>query len=817
MGELVRRVSVLAVLFTLISPIIASLSPTPSDNESKSPGSNTIITGPKLANVIDPGLDVILNQVPLDHSLDVIIQFSNAEAGELEADWLLERGFTPLHSTWFIPGILATGTADQILGLRYHPRLKWVEWNAPMKNHMNLTNEVIHALDAWDRKPMDADGSAGPTTDGSGVSVIVLDSGIDATHPDLDYEPQDPDNPSLPSGDDKVIYNAKLDQGSGTSTPNFLWVPAQNTDTTSGHGTHCAGTVAGNGDASAGDVLGVAPGAWLIGLSMGDGPLTIDEYTGLEYAAELTSPGSQTQKLWNIRVVTNSWGPGFPFDSLDANDLSVQAIEKLVREHNVAVVFANGNDGGDGSDDRSNIFAKVPAAIGVAASTRDGAGMADFSSRGDSSDITTWPDVSAPGVDIWSAAARASMIGSLTGIGDVGSGELDYWYLAISGTSMATPHVAGILALMWQVAPGMRMSNLPDDLPDTSNPMLEDPNNGIAPPAEAQREIHESEAILKLTSRFIDSSSNEYGLADMPIDHIQGYGLVNAEHAVALARTLQQLRDPNGDGVDDADVSVLDAHAIYLSTLVDTTEIKGATGLVTEWTGDYASINNDWPPQQDPDRRIWIPEGAYRVRAVLETDLSFDPLAPTIGNVRLRLDQDGDGAYETEEQEEIILDFDGGLDEGEWWQFSVIGTAAGFQFTPNPSTNGGQIPYKIRVEVELVPGVVEMDVNQSRGWQTVGEGQSMVEFERIWVADPAWSAPIEEPEGIDAIIIWLQEHAWVPIIFALLVLILLVGMNEKTQHFVLDMVDRWRYGDEAWTDEGDLEDDVLDAMLVPDG
>ena len=221
----------------------------------------------------------------------------------------------------------------------------------------------------------------------------------------------------------------------------------------------------------------------------------------------LSKPGSATQQAWNIKGVTNSWGPGFPFDSIDANDLTVQIIEKITIENNVAVIFANGNDGGEGDEDQSNIFAKVPAAIGVAASNRDGIGMSDFSSRGDMSDRDTWPDVTAPGVDIWSAAARATMIGAGTGAGDLGSGELDYYYLAISGTSMATPHVAGLAALLWQAAPSLKMSNYDEDLDSSGNPTLHDPS-GISPPQEAEREIHEIEAILKLTSDYITEGEN---------------------------------------------------------------------------------------------------------------------------------------------------------------------------------------------------------------------------------------------------------------------------------------------------------------------
>ena len=105
---------------------------------------------------------------------------------------------------------------------------------------MDTTVDVISAREAWDMAQLRADGgfdigSTGPR--GSGVSVIVLDSGIDATHPDMNYAPQSVNNPNTPGLEDKVIYNAKLDQGTGVGTPGFAWIPLQNTDTTSGHGT----------------------------------------------------------------------------------------------------------------------------------------------------------------------------------------------------------------------------------------------------------------------------------------------------------------------------------------------------------------------------------------------------------------------------------------------------------------------------------------------------------------------------------------------------------------------------------------------------
>ena len=126
---------------------------------------------------------------------------------------------------------------------------------------------------------------------------------------------------------------------------------------------------------------------------------------------------------------------------------------------------------------------------------------------------------------------------------------------------MATPHVAGLAALLWQAAPSLKMSNYDEDLDSIGNPTLHDPS-GISPPQVAEREIHEIEAILKLTSDYITEGENlpgnsSLGLNNHTLDYAQGYGLVNADNAVALALTLQRMRDENGDGlVDNEDVEV---------------------------------------------------------------------------------------------------------------------------------------------------------------------------------------------------------------------------------------------------------------------
>ncbi|MDP7001395.1 MAG: S8 family serine peptidase, partial [Candidatus Poseidoniaceae archaeon] len=729
----------------------------------------------------------------------------------------------PLHRTHVVPAIFATGPARAIAELANEESVKWVEWNSPIEFLMNQTVDTISARDVWDREVLGEDmttSSEHQLIRGDGVTVVVLDSGIDATHPDLDYNPQSPANPSTPSPTDKVIYNAKLDQGSGSATPNFVWLPMQNTDTTSGHGTHCAGTVAGNGDASADDKLGVAPNSWLIGLSMGEAVFTIDEYSALEYVYDLSEPGSSTQAAWNIRVVTNSWGPGFPFDSADSNDLTVQIIDKLSWDNNVAVIFANGNDGGDGSDDRSNIFAKVPSAIGVAAANRNGVGMSSFSSRGDASDITTWPDIAAPGVDIWSAAARATMIGGGTGAGDIGSGDLDYYYLAISGTSMATPHVAGLVALMFQAAPTLQMSSVDEDLTEEGDPSLHDPT-GSAPPATASRPIHEAELILKLTADRITTgenlatSVNDSGINSRTLDYAQGYGMVNAEKAVAVALALHQLRDTNGDGqTDNFAVTVWDAVNLTEGILYDNPVTRSGDQLTSNWDGEFAvfSSGSDFPPASAHRKEIWVPAGTTRVVA----DMNYQPLptnilCPTGANLRLALDKDGDGMYEEDNINGVELTFQGGTEEGAWWGFDVQGNAAGTCLTPNPSTTGPRSPYDVELNIWLEPGEYTLTRNQSRDWAVTGLESSDVTFERSWFLHVgADSTVVEEKTGIEGMFSWMQENWFVPIMIGLMLLSLIVVLNEGTRNAVSE----WRRNRRESRNDYEGEE-VFEAEILP--
>ena len=211
-----------------------------------------------------------------------------------------------------------------------------------------------------------------------------------------------------------------------------------------------------------------------------------------------------------IKVTNNSYGPtgGGAFDP---NSATVKLQRALVDE-GVVTVWANGNDGGDGSTSLSNPPGMDPTGgiISVASfndqdtGTRDGV-VSDFSSRGQAGDQSTYPDISAPGENITSACRLYLPICS-TGLDPQnGPGATDIGtFNTISGTSMAAPHIAGIVAQLFQANPA-------------------------ATPAQV-------EAALKTTAyKFTDGAAYEAGpLGTTSFD--KGYGLVDVVAAANAVR-----------------------------------------------------------------------------------------------------------------------------------------------------------------------------------------------------------------------------------------------------------------------------------------
>jgi subtilisin family serine protease len=236
--------------------------------------------------------------------------------------------------------------------------------------------------------------------DGHGVTVAVLDTGVDATHPDL--------------------------AGQIDETESF--VPGESVADINGHGTHVASTIAGTGAASGGDYKGVAPGADLIvGKVLGgtDG-YGADSWVmaGMQWAAE-SGADIVSMSLGDDSVVS------------DGSDPMSQLVDALSAQYGTLFVIASGNAG----PETIGPPGAAASALTVGAVDKQDA-LAYFSSTGPVTGAgAIKPDIVAPGVDITAARSQEAA--------DGGEGM----YQTMSGTSMATPHVSGAAAILAQRHP----------------------------------------------------------------------------------------------------------------------------------------------------------------------------------------------------------------------------------------------------------------------------------------------------------------------------------------------------------------------------
>ncbi|MFF3563412.1 S8 family serine peptidase [Streptomyces sp. NPDC002574] len=247
--------------------------------------------------------------------------------------------------------------------------------------------------------------------DGTGIKIAVLDTGVDTRHPDL------------PAG--TKVVKAENFSDAADVTDHF------------GHGTHVASIAAGTGAKSGGKYKGVAPGAQIISGKVLDDEGFGDDagiIKGLEWAA------AQGARIVNLSLGGTDT-PGVDPIEATVNRLSAGPDAPLF-------VIAAGNEGEEAEDSTIGSPGSADAALTVGAVDKNDS-LADFSSRGPRvGDGAIKPDVTAPGVDITAAAAKGSVIDTDPDVPHPADG-----YLTISGTSMATPHVAGAAAILAQEHP----------------------------------------------------------------------------------------------------------------------------------------------------------------------------------------------------------------------------------------------------------------------------------------------------------------------------------------------------------------------------
>lgn len=320
---------------------------------------------------------------------------------------------------------------------------------------------------------------------GKGVTVGVIDSGVDVTHPDL-----------------APIVAAQADFSTGAPATGEVHDYI-------GHGTAVASILAGSGAASGGRYRGVAPGARLVSAKVGDWEVT---ESAVIAAMEWTA-GAQHARVVNMSL-------GFP-NTAGSDPLEI-AVDEMTEKYGTLFVVAAGNDGNNGNDQNNGDDyiigspADAASAFSVGAVDRDDR-LAAFSSRGPGLDgDAIKPEITGPGVDITHALSS-----------DVGSGSYAMGY----GTSFAAPHVAGSAAILAQRHPGWTHAHLKAALMGTARPA-----EGLGAYAQGAGRVDVARAVHSTLLADPPSLSMGTQTTDQPITKAVGYRNLGARPVTAALR-----------------------------------------------------------------------------------------------------------------------------------------------------------------------------------------------------------------------------------------------------------------------------------------
>jgi len=356
-------------------------------------------------------LEATARDAPDDRELAVIVVLRQDATGARVAQ--LEQDIATLDAQrrfQFVDGFAGVVDAGELRELAAAPEVAHVELDAPVRAFNASAQSSFGVTAARTAVPgLDGDADGDASYSPADLVAAVIDTGVDAAHVNLDGGKvlafQDFTEPT---------YDTALD---GPYDDN-------------GHGTHVAATIAGDGDGDA-DGRGVAPRAGIVGLKVLDADGS-GSTSGVIAAIEWARANRAT---FGIEVINMSLGSD---GCSDGSGAEADAIDAAVAS-GLVVAVAAGNEGAG----RCTIGSPgaVDSAITVGAMADQGVGgfyMADFSSRGTTLDGRIKPDVVAPGVRIRSARANTTN-----------------GYAIFSGTSMATPFVAGVALLMRDQNPAL--------------------------------------------------------------------------------------------------------------------------------------------------------------------------------------------------------------------------------------------------------------------------------------------------------------------------------------------------------------------------
>lgn len=356
------------------------------------------------------------------NTLPLIIDFDHEPTAEDVA--MLEREVGYEHE-WNLPLIHAVAgriAHDMILETTTLPGVVMLELDGILQVQ-NGDAAVVHEVDLAQQQT---------GYDGSGVTVAVIDTGIDSLHVGLDDH--DDDNSTY---DPKVI--GFYDPVNNPDKTNGTEIQAYDDQ---GHGTHCAGTVAGTG-APTYEHAGMAPQANLVGVKVldsgGSGSFSV-VMAGMQWTVE-------NRYKFNIRAASMSLGGPGPIEWTSAEEDSVNRYANEMVRAGITMLIAAGNSVASAQIGTPGSAEDV---ITVGALDKD-TSIAVYSSQGPTEEGRVKPNIAFVGSDVMSTQHNS------------GDG-----YVAFSGTSMATPGVAGTVALMLQANPDLSPFDVRNILQETA-------------------------------------------------------------------------------------------------------------------------------------------------------------------------------------------------------------------------------------------------------------------------------------------------------------------------------------------------------------
>jgi serine protease AprX len=309
-----------------------------------------------------------------------------------------DEGVEVERSFWLTGSVLVTLTVDQL------------ERFAAREDVASVANDKLTFAIALDtsRPLIGADQVASTLGfDGTGITVAVIDTGVDAAHPAL-----------------TGVVLPQIDVAGDGPGDGF------------GHGTHCAGIVASQDRT----FRGIAPGARVLDIKVMNNSGAMTPANGVTAITTAVSSGVQVASCsWGFTHADGAWSDPPTPEAADDSCVLCTAVNNAVAA-GVVFCIAAGNEDNDSCstyDTHIRCPGNARSAITVGASD-DSDQMAGFSSVGPTPQGRQKPDLVAPGVQIASCRASGTSLGS----------PIDANFTNLDGTSMACPHVAGVAALM---------------------------------------------------------------------------------------------------------------------------------------------------------------------------------------------------------------------------------------------------------------------------------------------------------------------------------------------------------------------------------